>query len=402
MSRRWNRRRSVPRDICVSPTSPALATGVWRSLLPVFAACGAIGLQAGVALPLVPLALERQGHDKLTIGVVAAAWAVGMLATAPYIPRLAARWGAVPFIIGAVVAGSALTVGYTLTDSVVVWFVLTLLHGVVGGVPWVVSEIWMNVVVEEKRRGRVMAVYAMLVALGLALGPFVLQVVGVYGPRPFLVCAVLALLVAVPLLPYWRTAPRIEHAEDSGYMLVVVGAPLAMLAGFACGLGEQVAFSFLPVYAVGAGVSAETGALWLSTFVIGNVILQWPIGWMADHFDRRAVLAGCTLASAVLVMLLSAVSAQSLAVIAVIGLWGGLSFAIYPVGLALLGQRFGDGDIARANTAFSMLYILGGLVGRPLAGAAMDAVGDPGLGWTLAVFYAGAGVAALLAFHRSR
>ena len=387
----------------MSPISPAQrATGPWRSLLPVFAACAAIGLQAGVALPLVPLALERQGHDKLTIGVVAAAWAIGMLATASHIPRLAARFGAVPFIIAAVVAGSALTVAYTLTESVIAWFVLTLLHGAVGGVPWVVSEIWMNVVVEETRRGRVMGVYAMLVALGLAMGPLVLQVVGVYGPAPFLTCAALALLVALPLLPYWKTAPLIEHASDSGYRTVVVAAPLAMLAGFACGLGEQVAFSFLPVYAVGAGVSAQTGALWLSAFVIGNVILQWPIGWMADHFDRRAVLAGCTLAAAILVFVLPGVSAQSAMIIGVIMLWGGLSFAIYPVGLALLGQHFVGGDIARANTAFSMLYILGGLIGRPLAGAAMDAVGDPGLGWTLALSYSIAGIAALLAFHRRR
>jgi len=385
----------------VSPNSPAeSAASPWRPLLPVFAACGAIGLQVGVALPLVPLALERQGADKLTIGVVAAAWAIGMLATASHIPRLAARFGAVPFIIAAVLAGSAITVAYTLTDSVIAWFVLTFLHGVVGGVPWVVSEIWMNVVVEEKHRGRVMGVYAMLVAFGLALGPFVLQVVGVYGPAPFLTSAALALLVAVPLLPYWKTAPQIEHPADSGYTAVIVGAPLAMLAAFACGLGEQVAFSFLPVYAVGAGVSAQTGALWLSAFVIGNVILQWPIGCMADHFDRRAVLAGCTLASAILVALLPAVSAQSPIIAGVIMLWGGLSFAIYPVGLALLGQRFGGGDIARANTAFSMLYIFGGLIGRPLAGAAMDAVGDPGLGWTLALFYSIAAVAALLAFHR--
>lgn len=384
------------------PAGGAPPGNPWRALLPVFAATGAIGLQAGVALPLVPLALERRGVDKLTIGIVAAAWAIGMLLTAPSIPRLAARLGAVPFIIGAVVTGSALTVAYTLTDNIVAWFVITLLHGATGGVPWVVSEIWMNVVVEENRRGRVMAIYAILVVLGLALGPLVLQVAGVYGPQPFLVCAALALLVAVPLLPYWRTAPAIEHAPDSGYLAVVVGAPLAMLAGFSCGLGEQVAFSFLPVYAVGAGVPAETGALWLSVFVVGNVALQWPIGWLADHADRRAVLAGCTLASALLVLVLSQVPAQSLWVLLVIGLWGGLSFAIYPVGLALLGLRFGDGDMARANTAFSMLYIAGGLVGRPLAGAAMDAVGDPGLGWTLAVFYGGAGVVALLAFHRGR
>ncbi len=206
-----------------------------------------------------------------------------------------------------------------------------------------------------------------------------LQIVGVYGPAPFLTCSGLALLVALPLLPYWNKAPAIEHHDDSGYVSVVAAAPLAMLAAFACGLGEQVAFSFLPVYAVGAGVPPETGALWLSAFVIGNVILQWPIGWLADHFDRRAVLAGCTLISAALVVLLTAVPAQSLAIVGVITLWGGISFAIYPVGLALLGQRFNGGDIARANTAFSLIYIVGGLVGRPLTGAAMDAVGEPGL-----------------------
>lgn len=382
----------------MSPSSTTV--NPWRTLLPVFLACAAIGLQAGVALPLVPLALERQGADKITIGVVSAAWGIGMLAFGTRIPQLAARFGAVPLIVVSVVTGAVVTVAYIFTSSPAAWFVLSLLHGITGGVPWVVTEIWMNVVVDEKSRGRVMGFYAMLVASGLALGPLVLQVTGVYGPVPFLTCAALTLLVLVPLLPYWKRAPAIEHTAGSGFSIVVLAAPLAMFAGLVCGLGEQVAFSFLPVYAVGAGVSAETGALWLSAFVLGNVILQWPIGWMADHYDRRAVLAGCTLTSAVLVGLLPLVPAQSPAVIGVVLLWGGISFAIYPVGLALLGHRFRGGDIARANTAFSMLYILGGMIGRPLVGAAMDAIGDPGLGWTLAVFYFAAAVAALLALRR--
>jgi MFS family permease len=384
----------------VSPSNPAIA-GPRRTLLPVFAACAAIGLQAGVGIPLVPLALEQQGESKLTIGIVSAAWGIGMLAFGTRIPALAARFGAVPAIVGAVVIGALINAAYTITSGPLAWAILTFLHGVIGGVPWVITEIWMNVVVEEGRRGRVMGLYSALVALGLALGPMVLQVVGVYGPVPFLTGAALSLLVAVPLLPHWRTAPRIRVDAASGFSTVVVLAPLAMLAAFACGLGEQVAFSFLPVYAVGAGVSPDTGALWLSTFVLGNVVLQWPIGWLADHADRRAVLAGCTLASALLVVALPLVPAQSPAALTVVALWGGVSFAIYPVGLALLGQRFHGGDIARANTAFSMTYILGGLLGRPITGAAMDRFGDPGLGWTLAFSYGLATLAALLALRRS-
>src|SRR4029077_16218644 len=128
-------------------------------------------------------------------------------------------------------------------------------------------------------------IYAGMVALGMALGPLVLQVVGVYGPVPFLTGAALSLLVALPLLPSWHTAPRIRVDAASGFSTVVVLAPLAMFAAFACGLGGQGAFRFLSVSAVGAGVSPETAALWLSAFVMGNVVLQWPIGWLADHAD---------------------------------------------------------------------------------------------------------------------
>ena len=51
--------------------------------------------------------------------------------------------------------------------------------------------------------------------------------------------------------------------------------------------------SFLPVYAVQKGFDRETAALALTAFVLGNTVLQFPIGWCADHFPKRAVMAAC-------------------------------------------------------------------------------------------------------------
>ena len=157
----------------------------------------------------------------------------------------------------------------------------------------------MNVVVDEKRRGRVMGLYAAMVALGMALGPR-----GAAGGRRLWADAVPHRRGAVAAGGAAAAAALAHRAAHPGRSAKAASprswspAPLAMFAAFACGLGEQVAFSFLPVYAVGAGVAPDTGALWLSAFVMGNVVLQWPIGWAADHADRRLVLAGCTLASA--------------------------------------------------------------------------------------------------------
>ena len=371
-----------------------------RSLVPIYLCCLAFGLQVGTGMPLVPLALERQGADNLTIGIVSMAWGIGMIATAHRIPAAAARLGAVPMICLGTLLNAAISVAFAYTEGVALWFGLCLLSGVVGSVAWVVSEIWINLVAEEKQRGRVVAIYSTLVALGLATGPLVLQLVGVYGPRPFLLNAALGVLVVLPLMLTWRQAPHIRPVGHGGFSGVLLAAPVALLAALACGLGENVAFSFLPIFALQAGVPAETGATWLSAFVIGNLVLQWPIGGLADHANRRVVLAACAASSAALVALVTAVDARSTAVLGVLLLWGGISFGIYTVGLALLGQRFSGGDIARANAAFTMVYTFGGLLGRPIAGAAMDAFGRAGLTLSAAFFYAAAAIAAVLAFHR--
>ncbi|MBS0540754.1 MAG: MFS transporter [Proteobacteria bacterium] len=386
----------------MSPNNPAaVATAApWRPLLPVFVSCFAFGLQAGTGMPLVPLALEHRGVDNFVIGIVSAAWGVGMIATAHFIPAMAARLGAVRLISACVLLNAAISVVFAFTSDTALWFGLCVLSGVVGGVPWVVSEIWINLVTDESRRGRAVAVYSTLVALGLAVGPLVLQVAGVYGPRPFLVNAALGLLVILPLLPNWRLAPPIRPTGSGGFARVIALAPVALLAALACGLGGQGAFSFLPIFAVGAGVAPETGAMWLSAFVIGNLVLQWPIGWMADHLDRRAVLAGCALASAALTAALPLIDATGPAVLGVLLLWGGVSFAIYSVGLALLGQRFRGGDIARANAALTSVYTAGGMIGPPIAGTALDLVGRPGFGLSIAGFYLVAGVGAVLALRR--
>jgi MFS family permease len=372
-----------------------------RRLLPVYLSCFGYGVQAGAAMPLVPLALQHRGVDNVTIGLVEAVWGIGMIATAPYVPAVAARLGAVRLVCVALLASAAIAVTFAYTQSLALWFALSFLLGMVGGVPWVVSEIWINLVVDEARRGRAVAIYAGLMACGMAIGPIALQAIGVYGPHPFLACAAMAVLVALPLLPSWNRAPRIAPTREGGFGRVFLLVPALLLGAAASGLGEQAAFSFLPIYGLAAGVPAETGVLWLSAFVIGNIALQWPIGWLADHADRRLVLAGCALGSATLAGSLSLLDPHGRAILVLLLLWGGISFAIYSVGLALLGQRFKGGDIARANAALTSAYTFGGMIGPPIAGSALQFIGRPGFGLSLAVFYAVAGVGALLALRRS-
>ena len=57
-------------------------------------------------------------------------------------------------------------------------------------------------------------------------------------------------------------------------------------------------------------------------------------------------------------------------------IFGGVVVGMYTVGLALLGERFKGADLAAANSAFVLMFSTGGLLGPPIAGAAMD-IWDP-------------------------
>lgn len=387
-----------------SAASPSQA-GV-SALWPVYVAIFGAGVMMGTSIPIVPLALEARGVDRLTIGLSGALWSVGLLVFGAYIPRWAERVGAVRLIWIALIGSAviqlvqAFTLDLPIWTLLILWSALRFVQGAAVGIPWLVTEIWINLVVEERNRARALAIYATLIAGGLAVGPLVLQVVGVAGPAPFIACAVLTLAVGLPLLAA-RGAPRIEPEVGGRLLDTVWIAPVAMLAALAAGTGETVIFTFLPIYGVEIGVDAKQATLWQTAFVIGNLALQLPIGWIADRLPRLGVLLACVLASALAAAILPFVGASPWTMWPLLVIWGGIAFGIYTVGLTILGQRFAAGDMARANAAFVMIYTVGSLVGPPISGAAMDIFGGRALGWSLAGAYALCALA-IVVMHRRR
>jgi MFS family permease len=385
-----------------APQSRAGASALW----PVYVAIFGAGVMMGTSIPIVPLALEARGVDRLTNGLSGAMWSVGLLVFGAYIPRWAGRVGAVTLIWIALGVSAVIQLAQGFTLDLPVWALLTLwtalrfVQGAAVGVPWLVTEIWINLVVEERQRARALALYSTLIAGGLASGPLVLQVVGVTGAAPFIACAVLTLAVALPML-FARDAPHIEPEAGGRLRDTVWLAPVAMLAALTAGTGETVVFMFLPVYGVEIGIDAKMATLWQTAFVAGNLVLQLPIGWLADRLPRLGVLLSCVLSSAVAAAILPLLGASPWTVWPLLVIWGGVAFGIYTVGLTMLGQRFAAGDMARANAAFVMIYTFGSLIGPPVSGAAMDVFGGRGLGWSLAAAYCLCALA-MVVIHRRR
>jgi MFS family permease len=141
--------------------------------------------------------------------------------------------------------------------------------------------------------------------------------------------------------------------------------------------------SLIPVYGVRLGLSIETSAYALSALVIGNVVLQFPIGWLADRFPKRHVLAGLALATCLLCLLLPA-SMGSLLMWPVLFAVGATGYGLYTVALAALGERFSGHELIQGAAAFATMWGSGALIGSVLGGTMMDWFGPHGLPLSLA------------------
>jgi MFS family permease len=145
-----------------------------------------------------------------------------------------------------------------------------------------------------------------------------------------------------------------------------------MMAAVVAGLVESADLALLPLFGLHAGLGERESLLILAVFMTGNVLLQTPIGMLADRFGRRTVLGYCALLSALGPLLLPACIHSPLLLGVLLFVWGGTLYAFYSQGIALLGEEFPPSQFAPANTMFVMVYCAGGIIGPTLGGLAMD------------------------------
>ena len=353
-----------------------------------------IGLTLGVLFPLTSLTLERWGVADRTIGLAGSMSPVAILLLMPFLPRIAARLGAVRSMLAGCALAAAAFAAMHAFQSVPAWLAGRFLIGAGLALPWLVGDVWINTVSTEAVRGRVIGAYVACFFAGFASGPLALDAVGLEGFRPHALGIGALALATLPLAAARRLAPPIEASSTRGLLGSMRAVPTVAVGAVAAGFAESAAFALLPVWGLGEGLS-ESGALaLLSTFIVGGIALQLGVGVLADRTGRASLLAGAGLglaAAAVALELAGPGAAFALAFVA-----GGLALAIYGLSLTLLGQRFAPAELATASAAWLVLYQLGSVSGPFLAGAAMDLAGGAGFVAALAVAGLACAAAAIL------
>jgi len=330
-----------------------------------------VGIAFSIGYPLAALNFEQWGQPTWVIGLVGSTPALGVLSALPFIPRIVGRIGPTASMTLGYLLGALGFLALSLFPSPWAWIVIRFAMNGAMAIPWLTGETWINSVAPDAWRARVIAGYAIAFFSGFAVGPLLLQKIGISGYLPFLLGAGVTGFCAIPILAARRVAPNFVHGKGENILSACRLAPAATIGGFIVGFVEITSVALLPNVALANGLGAESALGILSTMTVGGVVLQIPMGWLADRYEKTGVLVCVTISLMALFVLLK----LSLGIAMVAGLVtfaiGGLVVGVYTLGLGIIGDRVPRANLASANAAFLVLYQVGAISGPLVSGIIM-------------------------------
>ena len=358
-----------------------------RNLIAACAAITVFGFAFGMTYPLLSLILESRGVSSDMIGINSAMMPIGILLFSSVIPVAAKRFGARNVAITAAIVTAMVILSYKVFDTLAAWFVIRLIQGMTISTLFVLSESWIVGSAGDHNRGKIVAIYASVLSGSFGAGPLLISFIGIEGWAPFVIGAAVVVIGVIPFI-FIRENPydEPEETQASGIFGFAPKAPMLLAAVGTFAVFDAASLSLFPVYGIQNGLDLTTSANILTALILGNVLLQFPIGWLSDKFPHRLVLAGCALTTAITLMMLPAFI-DSVFKWPLLVLMGTAGYGVYTVSLASLGNRFSGIELVNGAASFAIVWGFGALIGSVFGGWVMLGFGAHGLPISLALVY---------------
>ena len=254
-------------------------------------------LSSGGVGPLDALSGVHLAFSTGEIGMLGSAHFLGFFVGCWWAPRLMGSVGHSRAFAAFTATGAIGLLAHMLVLDPYAWAVMRVASGLCVAGCYTVIEAWLQSKVTNESRGRTMGIYRVVDMSGSL---FAQLLIGVLSPASYVSYNLLAMLCCAALLPLALT--RVEQPETPDAprlrpMLAVSRSPLAA-AGVVVAALSSASFRMIgPVYGQEVGLSAGQIAWFLAAFVLGGALAQYPVGWLADKYDRRWVLIWLSVAA---------------------------------------------------------------------------------------------------------
>lgn len=342
---------------------------------PLFFGISMIMIGSGLQSTLLGVRATMEGFPTYTTGIIMSMYYAGFMAGSHFTPMLIRGVGHIRVFAALASVASTTVLIHGLLPNEEIWAIARAITGFSYAGLYIVIESWLNNAATNKTRGKMMALYLVVLYGSMALGQYLLLAADPKQMDLFVITSILVSLALLPISLSSRPAPHFDKAEKVSLKLLFKSSPLGVFTLFTSGMAAACLFSMSPVYATSEGFTLAQTSTFMALTIFGGVVFQFPIGWLSDKYDRRKVLIGvaiATAASCAMAVFLSAVSIYALYF--AMFMIGGTSLTIYGLASAHTNDHLTPAQTVAASATMIMVNGVGSIVGPILSSTFMNMI----------------------------
>jgi MFS family permease len=337
----------------------------------------------GLVGTLIPLRATIEGFSSVSIGVLGAWYFAGFVAGCYGGPRLLSRVGHIrSFAVASALIGAAIIL-MPLWTSQAAWFVLRGLQGVCTAILFMAIESWLNDRATNETRGRILAIYIGVNLSALLIGQWML-LLGL--PASFELFSISAMFYCLCLVPIGLTrlpVPQTPPVPQLNLERIFKAAPVGAAGCLTVGLANGAFWTLAPVYAQSLSFTTRELALFMSVFIAGGAIVQWPLGRLSDGMDRRWIIAATCAAAAACGLVLGGAGPVLLQTpmlfYLIVFAFGAALLPLYSLSVAHANDRLPRAEFVEASAGLLMINAATSIPGPLFAALVMATAGPSSL-----------------------
>ena len=326
--------------------------------------------------PLDALSGFALNFSSAEIGLLGSAHFFGFFIGCWYAPRVMGAVGHSRAFAAFAAAGVIGLIAHMLIINPYAWALMRIASGLCIAGCYTVLESWLQAKVTNETRGRAMGTYRVVDNLAALIAQLLISFL---EPADYVSYNFLALVCCASLLPLTLTKikpPETPKALKLRPKLALFRSPLAV-AGVLVAAVSAAAFRMVgPIYGAQVGLEVEQIAYFLSAYVFGGALAQYPIGWFADKYDRRWVLIWLSIAAIASSLISTSMSDNNTLGIFLIAFgFGFTTFPIYSVAAAHAHDFASLDERVELSASLLFYYALGAIAAPLFASFLMDRFG---------------------------
>jgi len=347
-------------------------TATWPLLL----GMGVLMLGAGLQSTLLGVRATLEGFPTVVTGIVMSCYYVGYVLGTVIAPPLLRQVGHIRvFAALAAVASVAILIQGCFVNPFA-WGPMRLVSGLCFAGIYVVAESWLNDSASRANRGRLLAVYMLVLYIGLGAAQFLLIISDPLTATPFMLVSVLISLAMVPIVVSAQQMPKRSMPGKVRLRILFRNSPLGVVGISVSGMISAIIFSMGPVYARLSGLETTKIATFMGMSILAAVVTQYPVGRLSDRMDRRTVIAAvCTLATLVAGSIVAFRDMPHVVFLTLAAVFSGLVLTLYSLSVSHVNDKLEPGQMVAASSALLLLNGAAAAIGPALAGGLMAAFG---------------------------